>query len=147
MAISKKTTLLILSAIAISAISYFTYLYYQIYLSYSTVLTPDEADAVLQTSTLDVPDINPSDYQQDDDNDTGSGVTLGQNRTDAVLLDGIVWMGDSNTGIYNANDGSGDVYDDNAQQITYTDGSVAPINTADVTYGYYDNDNQIFVAY
>ena len=147
MSLSKKNTILIFGGIGIIMIGYFTYLYYNIVAAYNTVLTVDQANSLVNDATKDVPDIDPNDYQQDDDNDTNNGITLGQNRTDAVQLDNIVWLGDSNTGLYTANDGSNDVYNDNQQIINYPDGTTASVNPDDVTYGYFDNDANEFTAY
>jgi hypothetical protein len=147
MSLSKKNTILIFGGIGIIMIGYFTYLYYKIVAAYNTVLTVDQANSLVNDATKDVPDIDPNDYQQDDDNDTNNGITLGQNRTDAVQLDNIVWLGDSNTGLYTANDGSNDVYNDNQQIINYPDGTTASVNPDDVTYGYFDNDANEFTAY
>ena len=147
MALSKKHTLLILTSIALSAAGYFTYLYFKIVSAYNTVLNQQQATTELQDATQGVSDIDPANYQQDDDEGTSSGTTLGLNRTDAIMLDNSVWLGDSNTGIYNSNNGTGGVYDDNNQVVNYSDGTSSPVSPSEVTYGYFDNDSNEFNAY
>lgn len=138
--------MLILGGVAIAGIATITYLYFRIVSAYNSVQTPDQATSTLDNATANVPDINPADYQQQDDDQSSSGSTLGQNRDDAVEINGVDYVGSSDTGLYTSLDGKYN-YDDSTLTLDIGANQLIPVDPSMVAYGYYDYDAQQFVSY
>jgi len=142
-----KKILYVAGILAFAGTGYVIYRYLKIISSYKKILSINEASKEITNATINVPNIDSSTYQQQDDDNISSGVTLGQNTQDAVMINGIVYYGDVNSGYYisNSNDG-GYLYDANTG-IMSNDTNSININIPDnsVKYGYFDFDQNVFV--
>jgi len=120
---------------------YFIYRNYRITKIYETTMDTNQANQTLDTSLSNIPDINPADYQQQDDEGTSTGTTLGdESRQEAVRINGVVYVGSSNSGLYVSSVGSGSVqYDDNAGSMFVGDATI-DVPPSSVEYGYVDSD-------
>lgn len=138
----KKRMLLYIIGGAVTVIGgYFIYRNYRITKIYETTMDTTQANQTLDKSLSNVPDINPADYQQDDDEGKSNGSTLGdENRQEAVRINGVVYVGNSNSGLYVSSVGSGSVqYDDNAGSMFVGDATI-DVSPSTVEYGYVDSD-------
>jgi len=137
----KKIWILVLAGVAAVAAAYAAIQYYLIYQAYSTVLSPDEADSQINTSTASVPDIDPSTYATADDD----GVTDGSDNDDtisAVQINGVVYTMSAVQDIY-VDSISGNAYDDTQQMLISGDGTNTPVDSSIIIYGSVDN-NGVF---
>jgi hypothetical protein len=145
---ANKKILYVIGAIALGGSIYFTIRYIKIVKAYKRNLNQNDALQVIADATKNIPAISPNEQPTINDDNVNSGITLGQINEDAVMINGVIYIGDANSGYYISKDVDGGyTYDDNTGTMYSSNGTfVANIPASIVTYGTYDPIQDSFSA-